>query len=88
MTLPPARREIVFWTKGDGGDYRVMLFTVSNGQQPAVRAFRAPAEWTEIRIPFASFNVTDAYDVQAIVFSGGPKQGAFRVLVDEVRLRD
>jgi len=81
-----SRTELVFWTRGDGREYRVLLFAQGLGQQPAIRTFRAPPEWTEVRLPLSSFGGIEGYDVQAILFSGGPQVGAFRFQVDEVRV--
>ena len=80
-----AAKGITFWTKGDGGTYRVMMFTTGGGQIPASADFVAPAEWTKVTMPWANFS-TNGSDVAAILWVGGPKKGAFRFVIDEVTL--
>ena len=80
-------KEIVFWTRGDGRHYQVMVFATRLGNIPAAQPFTAGPEWREIVMPFASFSNIDGADLRGILFSAGPEQGAFRFLIDEVRLR-
>jgi imidazolonepropionase-like amidohydrolase len=82
-----SKKEIVFWARGDGREYRVMLFAQSIGMQPAIANFRAPVEWTEVRFPFSRFGGIEGHDVQAILFSGGPQAGDFRFFIDGVRVQ-
>ncbi|HEX7150579.1 MAG TPA: CIA30 family protein [Thermoanaerobaculia bacterium] len=78
-------RELRFQTKGDGKTYRVMLFTRSGGMMPLVRTFEAGPEWTQVTLPWKAFG-TDAKDLMAIIFAGGPEGGPFAFQVDEVAL--
>jgi len=80
------RKSIVFFSKGDGHTYRVLVFTVSGGQIPAQQTFTAGAEWKKTSIPFSAFNGTDGHDVMAILFVGGPAPGKFDFQVDDVSL--
>lgn len=81
-----AKREIRFWAKGDGGTYRLMLFVESKGFTPVARNFTVTADWQEFVMPFADFN-TDGKGLMSVLFVGGPKPGAFELLIDDVRIR-
>lgn len=78
-------KAIRFRTRGDGGTYRVLVFARSKGMFPLTRTFVASAEWTEITMPWSDFG-TDAHDLMAVLFCGGPKGGAFEFFVDDVRI--
>jgi hypothetical protein len=82
-----AHKELVFWAKGDGKRYRVMLFTESSGRMGAQQIFVTEPDWKEYRMPLADFNGTDGHDVTAILFVGGPAAGAFEFRLDDVGLR-
>lgn len=81
-----AKKEIVFWAKGDGQPYRVMLFAQSRGMMPLSVNFQSTAEWKEHVFPLASFR-TDGKDLLMLLIVGGPGAGKFDLLVDEVRIR-
>jgi imidazolonepropionase-like amidohydrolase len=80
-----SKTTIMFWTRGDGGTYHVMVKTRAGGAMPAVRPFVAGPDWTKVTLPFSSFG-TDGSDLQAIVFGRLAIPGAFRLRIDEVRL--
>jgi hypothetical protein len=73
-----------FFAKGDV-DIRVMLFAASAGRIPRMTTIHAGAAWTEITLPWSTFNV-DGKDVQAVLFCGSDK-GAVDFAIDEVRLK-
>jgi hypothetical protein len=77
---------IRFMTKGDGGTYRVLVFSASRGMTPLSQPFSAPAAWTEVTMPWTAFGI-DGSDVMAVMFVGGPAAGEFSFKVDDVRLR-
>ena len=79
-------KEIVFSTRGDGRDYRVMVFASRLGNMPASQPFTAGAEWREVTIPLKAFGV-DGSDLRGILFSADAAPGAFRFAIDDVRLR-
>lgn len=81
-----SKKNISFYTKGDGQTYRVLVFTESGGRIPAQQTFTAGPEWKKISVPFSSFNGTDGHDVGAILFVGGPAVGRFDFEVDDVHL--
>jgi hypothetical protein len=78
-------RELVFWTKGDGGSYVVWLLTPETMLQPAIVPFTAGSDWTEIRIPLDRFPVRR--DTVLGVFFGANTPRTFRFALDEVELR-
>ncbi len=82
-----ARKAIQFWAKGDGQTYQIMLFSQRLGYRPATQTFVAGPEWKQVTIPFASFGPVDGSDIMAIVWSGGPKLGAFDFSLDNIRLQ-
>ena len=79
--------EIVFWAKGDGRDYQVMMFATRLGQIPASQPFTAGPEWREHVMPLKAFQGIDGADLRGILFSASPAPGAFRFAIDHVRLR-
>jgi imidazolonepropionase-like amidohydrolase len=81
-------KDLVFWTKGDGGTYRVLLFAASLGRIPAEQPFSAGPEWREVVMPLAAFGKGfDGTDLQALLFSGTAGQDHFRLQIDNVRFR-
>lgn len=81
-TATPAVR---FWARGDGKSYRVMLFTESSGRIPLMHNFTAPAEWTQITMPFSEFQGADGKGLMAILFSG-TAPGPYSLAIDDVEL--
>jgi imidazolonepropionase-like amidohydrolase len=78
-------KELRFRTRGDGGTYRMLVFARSKGMMPLTRTFVAGSEWKDVTVPWSAFG-TDASDLMAVLFVGGPKGGAFAFEVDDVRL--
>src|SRR5262249_30506264 len=44
-----AKRDLVFWAKGDSKTYRVMLFTASGGRIPAQQTFASERDWKQYK---------------------------------------
>lgn len=82
-----AKKELVFWVKGDGKRHRVLLFARQLGREPAVRGFVAPATWTEVVLPLESFGGIDGRDVVGILWGDSRHPGRFAFRIDDVRLR-
>ncbi|MEO8449158.1 MAG: amidohydrolase family protein [Gemmatimonadota bacterium] len=82
-----AKKEIRFWAKGDGKQYRVMMFAASRGQMPLTQTFVAGPEWTEQVLALASFGGIDGHDLMAVIFSAGPALGGFELYIDQVSFR-
>ena len=80
-----SRKSITFRAKGDGKTYRLMLFATKLGYQPAMKNFTVGADWKQYSFTFDSFGV-DGSDTMALVFSGGPQQGKFALVLDDVRV--
>lgn len=79
------KKAIIFWTKGDGRTYQVMLFAKSKGYVPATRTFTTGPEWKRVTLPFSAFN-TDGSDLEGLLFSGAPPSGRFSFMIDSVTL--
>lgn len=75
-----------FWTRGDGGTYRVMLYAMNRGVNSITRTFVAGPEWKRVEFAWSDFDGIDGRDVQDILFIGGPKGGRFEFLLDDIRL--
>jgi imidazolonepropionase-like amidohydrolase/pimeloyl-ACP methyl ester carboxylesterase len=80
-----SRKAMLFWAKGDGKKYSVMLFTESSGFRPIAKEFSAGSEWKQYRFAFKEFNGSDGKDIMAVFFGGGPEVGAFELRLDDVR---
>jgi hypothetical protein len=81
-----SKKGILFFAKGDGQTYTLMLFSQSRGRQPLMRQFVAGAEWREVAISFADYGV-DGSDIQGFAWTLTGKPGPFALQIDEVRLR-
>jgi hypothetical protein len=79
-------KELVFWARGDGRGYQVMLFATKLGNIPASQPFAAGPDWREVVIPLKAFGV-DGSDLRGILFSADAKAGPFTFAIDGVRLR-
>lgn len=75
-----------FRVRGDGRTNRVLVFAERNGYTPQMHDFVAPAEWTEVTLPWSTFG-TDGSDVMAILFVGGLPAGEFRFEIDDIAIR-
>lgn len=83
-----ARRELVFWARGDGRNYSVMLFSGAATQSlPAMRSFVAGAQWREVRMPLSEFAGADLSRLRGLAFVAGQPAGTFSVRIDRVELR-
>jgi imidazolonepropionase-like amidohydrolase len=81
------KSEIVFWARGEGDAYRLLLFTENLGFTPAVQTFVAGPDWAEFTYPLSSFSGADVSGVRRVVFSGGSEPGEFAFQIDEVCFR-
>lgn len=79
-----SKHELVFWTKGDGGHYRVQL-NADNDMIPAAQNFAADPEWTEIHLSLNAFG-KDLKRVDWIAFTAGDKQ-PFKFEIADVQIR-
>ena len=81
-----SKKSIHFWARGDGRNYRVMVFSASGGRIPAMQNFSVTADWKEYAMPFSDFGGTDGHDLMAILFTSSTDEGAFSFDIDDVRL--
>src|SRR6185436_4903115 len=81
-----SKKALHFFCKGDGGKYRVMLYTKHGGYMPAVKLVTMGEKWKEYSLPFTSFDKIDGSDIMSIIFCGGPDPGPFQFQLDDVRL--
>jgi imidazolonepropionase-like amidohydrolase len=81
-----SKKAISFFAKGDGQNYRVLVFTASGGRIPSQQPFTTTSDWKQFSIPFSAFNGTDGHDIAAILFVGGPNAGKFDFEIDDVKL--
>ncbi len=82
-----ARKQLVFWVKGDGRTYQAMLFTGANPRNPSMQAFVAGKQWTEVTLPLAGFAGADPAHVVGLAFCAGSPAGSFAFAIDDVRVR-
>ena len=83
-----ARSELVFQVRGDGRDYSAMLFSGPSVQGvPAMLAFQAGPEWTEVRLALADFPGADPSQLRGIALTAGQPAGTFEFFIDRVELR-
>lgn len=83
-----AKKELVFWARGDGRSYAVMIMSGSPNGIPQGTEFTTTTRWKEYHIPLAtSFLSADLKHVFFIGFSAGEGQGKFQLDIDQVVLR-
>lgn len=79
------KKQIRFWTKGDGGTYRVTMHTWNHGLHRASQMFLAGTQWKEESFSFSQFG-TDGHAVLGMYFGAGPTPGKFAFQIDDVRI--
>lgn len=79
------KKSISFWTKGDGANYSVMVYSQGNGYIPKSQKFVAGPEWKKVSMPFSAFQ-TDGHDLMGIFFGAASAPGHFKFMIDNVRL--
>ncbi|MCH9651579.1 MAG: CIA30 family protein [Deltaproteobacteria bacterium] len=79
--------ELVFWARGDGGSYRISLFTKSRGSSKTWITFEPGLSWTEYSLPWAEFEGADPREITAVMFSAGPDIRPFLFQLDLVAIR-
>jgi imidazolonepropionase-like amidohydrolase len=83
-----SKKELRFFARAEEGrPYAIMMFTRSKGQMPVIQRFTASGEWKEVVLPIASFQGIDGHDLMGIAFVASGTPGAFKLLIDDVRLR-
>ena len=78
---------LTFWTKGDGGRYRVMVFCPEMGQIPPEQSFVTEPKWRRVSLALSGFgSCGDGAGIQGVLFTAGPTAGSFSFQIDEVAL--
>lgn len=77
---------LTFWTRGDGGTYRLQLFCANIGQTPPQQTFQTTDEWQGVAIDLGSVGGCDTSGVTAIILSAADS-GPYDFFIDEVELR-
>ena len=80
-------KNLVFWTRGDGGTFRVIMFAERLGYIPSSSRSRRDRPGGKSFMPLSSFGNLDGSDLRAVLFSAGAGQEAFRLQIDSVRFR-
>jgi len=80
------KKNITFWAKGDGKTCRFLVFTETQGQNPAFRSFVAAAEWKQYTFSLASLG-TDGHDLSGLGFLSPAGPGKFEFFIDEVEIK-
>ena len=78
-----SKKQLVFWARGDGKPYQVLLFVKSRGYTPVGQPIAVEKQWKEIRLPIASFDGVDGHDLMG-VFIGTSTPGRFTLEIDDV----
>ena len=82
-------REVIrFRTRGDGGEYSVMLISSADpaGPPPTV-AFVAPDEWTQVEIPLEDFSTATPEIIAGLAFVAEGPVGGFEFELEELEIR-
>jgi imidazolonepropionase-like amidohydrolase len=81
-------KELVFWVKGDGRTYSVMMLSsVSAAGAPPSQSFTTSNEWNEIRLPMAGFAGLELSSVSGFSFNAIGSEGEFSFMIDNVEIR-
>lgn len=81
-------KELVFWVKGDGRTYSVMMLsnTAAVGAPPS-QNFATSSEWKEIRLPMAGFTGLELSSISGFSFNAIGSEGEFSFTIDNVEVR-
>ena len=80
-----AASDVVFFARGDGANYRLLLFAKSLGQIPSSASFSTEDTWREYRISLHDL-AEDLRGVWGLAFVAGPGLGEFDLTLDQVRI--
>lgn len=81
-------KALVFWVKGDGRTYSVMMLSSTNtfGAPPSQR-FNTSSEWKEIRLPMIGFAGLELSSVSGFSFNATGSEGEFNFMIDNVAIQ-
>jgi len=80
------KKALVFWAKGNGRSFAVMVYAQSLGFIPKVQSIAIGPEWREFVCPFEKFGLA-GFDITAILIGAVNLPGDFWLQIDNVRLR-
>lgn len=81
-------KELVFWVKGDGRKYSVMMLSsISLAGAPPSQSFSTSNEWKEIRLPMVGFAGLELSSVSGFSFNATGSEGEFNFMIDNVAIR-
>jgi len=81
-------KELVFWIKGDGRTYSVMMISsISAAGAPPSQSFATSKEWQEIRLPLDGFEGLELTSVSGFSFNAIGSEGEFIFMIDNVEIR-
>ncbi len=82
-----SKKQISFFTKGDGRTYRVLVFTTSGGRIPAQQTFTAGSDWKNVHacrsLPSTAPTATTS---RRFCSSADPSPGSSSFQVDDISL--
>src|SRR5207248_3205775 len=82
-----SKKNISFWSKGDGQNYSVVMQSESNREQmPVFQNFTAGPEWKQYSFPISSFK-TDGSDLTGVAFVKATGAGKFEFEIDDVEIK-
>jgi len=80
-------KKIAFWAKGEGKNYRIMLYAERYGYVPLQKSFFAGPEWKEYIFPLSDFDQFDGKGLMGVLFTG-IEEGDFILFIDSVEFRE
>lgn len=76
-----------FHARGDGRSYKLMVFSGASEGIPAMRGFRAGAEWQAHEFVLREIGGVDLAQLRAIGIAAGQPEGEFEIVIDQLELR-
>lgn len=81
-------KELVFWVKGDGRTYSVMMLSnISAAGAPPSQQFATSKDWKEIRLPLDGFEGLELSSISGFSFNATGSEGEFNFMIDNVDIR-
>lgn len=81
-----ANTGFAFDIRGDGRQYRVLVFAQALGRIPGVQTFTTEQDWQTIEFTFEQFNNIDGSGLMAIIFTAA-ENGPFEFAIDNVTFK-